>query len=175
MFHSLIDEQMWIVKWNNAGQGYEIQNAASTGGYLVDGDSVNTGVYTAAYSSSKSENIELSLLSNGAMKVEMLIDGEMNSLGVINNSFSAEQVLTWEKQNNTNKISQEWYLEKCCYLKGDVNRSGTITSADYSIILNHIYYGFSLDNAEMYLADMNGDGILTVEDANAVAAIVNAQ
>lgn len=96
-------------------------------------------------------------------------------MSVYNNSTYAEQLLTWETQNETNKISQEWYLEKCCYLKGDVNRNGIITSADYGAILNYINYDYELDNAEMYLADMDGDGALTVADVNAVAAIVNGQ
>lgn len=64
--------------------------------------------------------------------------------------------------------SQMWLTEKVNYLCGDMNQNGVLEAIDGQMIQQYVVQLISFSETQKYLADVDGDGIITVSDAKKV-------
>lgn len=68
----------------------------------------------------------------------------------------------------------QWYFEPVGYIRGDVNRDGTVSNADVLLTQNYVSKVVNLDAAQKFLADMNNDGQINVSDVQLIQEAVSA-
>ena len=68
----------------------------------------------------------------------------------------------------------QWYFEPAGYIRGDVNRDGTVSTADALLVQKFISKLLSFDAAQKFLGDMNNDGQINVNDVNLIQQAVSA-
>lgn len=61
-------------------------------------------------------------------------------------------------------LSSYWILEKQNYRLGDVNLDGTIDSNDKMLVQSYLDNTNSLNNKQLFLADVDSDGVITIID-----------
>lgn len=68
----------------------------------------------------------------------------------------------------------QWYFEPVGYIRGDVNRDGTVSNADALLAQNYVNKLVNLDAAQKFLGDMNNDGQVNINDVNLIQQAVSA-
>lgn len=68
----------------------------------------------------------------------------------------------------------QWYFEPAGYIRGDVNRDGTVSNADVRLAQNYMNKLVKLDAAQKFLGDMNNDGQVNINDVNLIQQAVSA-
>jgi len=68
----------------------------------------------------------------------------------------------------------QWYFEPVGYIRGDVNRDGTVSNADVRLAQNYVNKLVNLDAAQKFLGDMNNDGQVNINDVNLIQQAVSA-
>lgn len=75
----------------------------------------------------------------------------------------ADSLAAWFTSNSSS--SQQWYLERAAYEKGDVDMDGKVTANDAQIILSVSANLTNINDIQMFLADIDGDDSITASDA----------
>lgn len=116
-----------------------------------------------------------------------------NELAVVNIEGNDEYLYIYKKLENSGKIGflqpfsqvsfvgrsfnwysfegnrmQMWLLEKINFCCGDVDKNGVLEQADADMIQQYIEGLILLSESQKYLADVNGDGNISIEDVNKV-------
>lgn len=68
----------------------------------------------------------------------------------------------------------QWYFEPVGYKRGDVNRDGTISTADALLAQRYVGKLVTFDAAQRFLGDMNNDGQINTADVNLIQQAVSA-
>lgn len=68
----------------------------------------------------------------------------------------------------------QWYFEPAGYIRGDVNRDGTVSTADALLAQKYVSKVVTFDAAQKFLADMNNDGQINVTDVQLIQQAVSA-
>ncbi len=95
-----------------------------------------------------------------------------SALSIYNNSTASGAAAAWSPYSSSDQ-HQQWYLEPVAYQRGDVNMDGIISSADAQMILQYSTGNTTPSDIQKYLADLNGDNLITSTDAviaNKIAA-----
>lgn len=164
--------QCWVLNVNNIALQYYLQSANGTEKNLEIGNLI-TGEYYKATGSSTSTTMYLFNNSDGTFSFERFNSTNGYRLGVYNNSLNSA-VASWYKKDISN-LSQKWYLEPVGYKRGDVNMDGSITKTDAELTLNiysSLSAGSTVTNIKKYLADYDGNGMVTSSDASAILALI---
>ena len=168
------DANQWIIRSDNdmhkISPGY-----GTTELYFGQSDTLSGTSYTSQLNSVAQD---ISILYNEDGTVSFI-----NSTGDRILSYSGSSLL-WNTYNNvSNKPTQKqkWYLEKVNYLCGDVNMDGaletggttevdgetiTLPGLDQIFVQNYLTGSVSMNNLQLFLADINKDGEVTILDAN---------
>ena len=75
----------------------------------------------------------------------------------------ADSLAAWFTSNSSS--SQQWYIERAAYEKGDVDMDGKVTANDAQIILSVSANLTNINDIQMFLADIDGDDSITASDA----------
>ena len=145
--------------------------------YFGQSDTLSGTSYTSQLNSVAQD---ISILYNEDGTVSFI-----NSTGDRILSYSGSSLL-WNTYNNvSNKPTQKqkWYLEKVNYLCGDANMDGaletggttdvdgttvTLPGLDKIYIQNYLTGSVSMNNIQLFLADINKDGVVTNLDAELI-------
>lgn len=68
----------------------------------------------------------------------------------------------------------QWYFEPVGYIRGDVNRDGTVSTADALLAQKYVSKLVTFDAAQRFLGDMNNDGQVNMNDVNLIQQAVAA-
>jgi hypothetical protein len=94
--------------------------------------------------------------------------------------INSEREIVWEYLHNTpghNSISKAFkypldYLRSGSLLLGDVNFNQNIDIFDILLIINYILEINQMPESQIYLSDINGDLIVTIEDIISLVSII---
>lgn len=175
---SLNDAHCWIVKTDNSA--YNISTGyGTTKLYFGQSNTLSGTSYT-------------SQLNSVAQDINILYneDGTVSFLNSTNDrilSYSGSDLL-WIPYDNINTIptlKQKWYLEKVNYLCGDANMdgdleiggyrfnskgevTGTLPGLDQTFVQEYLAGLVSMNNLQMFLADINKNGVINIFDAQLI-------
>ena len=68
----------------------------------------------------------------------------------------------------------QWYFEPVGYIRGDVNRDGTVSTADALLAQKYVSKLVTFDAAQRFLGDMDNDGQVNMNDVNLIQQAVAA-
>lgn len=153
--------QMWLIKDSR-----------------VKTDCLTHGMLNAA--SNYSGNFRYALATNGSgvnvrFSAVTTPNGNYNDLTgiykILNNNTGealsySDSRAAWFTSNMS--ASQQWYLERAAFEKGDVDMDGEITLDDAAVVQQAVTGAITLNDIEYYLADFNGDGKITLKDPSGI-------
>lgn len=160
------DVYKWVVKptgnkYNiETGYGYEAK-------YLGIGTETSNNIY-----SSKVSTVADSLVIKKDEKGYYTIYNSSENKIL---SFDSSKKLIWKpySSNQTISGSEQWYIEKANYIRGDANADGNISTDDITYVQQYIANIISINNIERYLADANRDGAISIGDATKINSLIN--
>ena len=172
----------WILR-DSIGIRYNLCSASGTDKNLVIGNTISDPYKKAIGSTSDSDRIYLEYkYTNGRTDGTFAIarydasTGQTYRLGIDQNSTSSGAYAAWYPSTSANNC-QKWTLESCQYKRGDVNGDGYFTSADITLAMTiysnagaGISYG---NNLQHFLADYDGNGIVSLADVTAIQSLVS--
>ncbi len=103
--------------------------------------------------------------SDGTITFYNAIDD--TALGVYNNSTANGATIAWSTYSANNNY-QKWYLESVAFQRGDVNRDGSFSSADSTLVSQYISQSTTFSDLQQFLADVNGDSLINTKDVLAI-------
>lgn len=165
---------LWMLDYVSSSGAYSLKNANITSYGLGLGDSISTLNFYASENTSSVVN-PVALIYNeeqGTYSFTQVIDGAIYALGINGKSTSSGAYANWSPYSPNNE-SQMWYLEAANYRSGDVNHDGNITNADITLIQSKIAQTVTLDNFQKYLADVNKDDTIDINDVVALQQIIS--
>lgn len=159
--------QQWIVTLGSNGK-YQIKTVTGKGNIISSNSyntiaSVNTSTdyiafefdLDAVHNDFDFNTFEISSISNPSL-----------SLGIKSNStFNSAEVWWVDTASST---SDDWYLEKIAYQKGDINIDGVVDSQDLQMFNQYLLGSTTLNVLQAYLADTNLDGYLNLFDRSLI-------
>lgn len=159
--------QQWIITYGTNGN-YQIRTVTGKGSIISNNAynstaSVNTSPnhvifefnLDAVHNDFDFNTFEISSTSNSAL-----------SLGIQNSSVSDNAMVKWV--DTATSTSDDWYLEKIAYQKGDINIDGVVDSQDLQMFNQYLTGSITLNVLQGYLADTNLDGNLNVFDRSII-------
>lgn len=86
------------------------------------------------------------------------------------NSSTVGNQLIWNSIFRPNDMT--WEPERINYRRGDINMDGKISSADLTLLTNHLSGTDALSGIKLYLADMNNDGVVNASDKTLLTQLI---
>lgn len=164
---------IWVIDYVSSTNTYKVKNSYIKSYGLCLDTVINGNNYYAVDNSTTTVNpITVSRNDNdGTYSFKQTINGVTYALGVYLNSTSQNATVCWSPYSSYNE-SQRWYLEAANYRIGDVCFDSVINNSDVYAIQSYDAGLNSLNNLEMYLADVNKNDIVTIADAVALSQIL---
>ena len=163
-YSNLDSKQDWIIKYNSVGGWNIISGNASTQGAVAFGDSYDTNSKKIELSN---EAVGFSLFSwegmslnqdYGAFRFYTRTGSDAWYIGCDDNNAILSS-------NISSLFSSYWALEKQNYRLGDANADGVINELDKTLVQSYLANSVTLDNKQMFLADVDRDGTVSIIDA----------
>lgn len=151
-YHNDYDQFMAITK--NSTGNYSIRDAFTYSDGIIANDTV------AEYGANSSD-------------IKILQDEEGYYMFKVGSKYmSSNNGLCFESIEDVTSANK-WILEEVVYRQGDLDYSGVINNYDQNYLMSYISGTYTPSNAELFLADMNGDGVLDVDDEYEMYLILN--
>lgn len=159
--------QQWIITYGTNGN-YQIRTVTGKGS-IISNNAYNS---TASVNTSPNQVIfefDLDAVHNDFDFNTFEISSTSNpslSLGIQNSSMSDNAMVKWV--DTAASTSDDWYLEKIAYQKGDINIDGVVDSQDLLMFSQYLTGSITLNVLQAYLSDTNLDGTLNVFDRSII-------
>lgn len=176
------DIHQWVVQ--HSGNSYNVLPGYGTTNLYLGQSNSSSATTIPSLLKSVEEDINVLYNDNGTVSF-------FNSTNDRVLTYSGSSVI-WKTYNSTTSTllnNQKWHLEKVNYLKGDVNADGTISEPNIDnsdgtgSLVNQDVLDFqdylseikSSTNLNMFLADVDGDGVASIMDITRLLHIAESQ